>query len=154
MRTHVVLCATILAAGCSDPGPDTPVSLLPADYATTFSEVRNCRRSADHDLNFIRILADGEAAPAYTARNGPFPAGSVIVKEEYDPIDDTCSLALIGWTVMVSQGPGGAPDELDFEWQRIAEDKVVVDKPTGHCVSCHTSCGAAPDGYLGTCAVP
>jgi len=143
-----------MVVGCSAPPDDAPETLLPDDYAATFTEVRNCRRSADHDLNFIRIVADAEAAPRYLARDRPFPAGSVIVKEEYDPIDDTCSLALIGWTVMVSQGPGGAPDTLDFEWQRLAEDKVPVDKTTGHCVSCHTDCGGPPDGYLGTCAVP
>lgn len=150
MQYQAVLLAAALCACSDDPGGDTGV--LPADYATTFTEVRDCRRSADHDLNFVRILADDAATGPYLQRDQQFPAGSIVVKEEHDIDDDTCAGPPIGWTIMVS-----APDEtakLGWTWHRLREDKTASEAGDARCISCHTSCGQPPDGFLGTCSIP
>jgi hypothetical protein len=140
--------ALVLVAACGgDPEP-----LLPADYATTFVEVRDCRRSSDHDLRQIRIVADPAAAAVYGARTGDFAPGALLVKEEYDFADGDCAGPILQWTVM--QRDAAATAALGWQWQRIDPDRTVVTENDSRCINCHTSCGVPPDGFLGTCAVP
>jgi hypothetical protein len=51
----------LLIAGCGG-GPE-PV--VPADFRTAWAEVRPCQESAEHELQFVRVRADGMAAAAY-----------------------------------------------------------------------------------------
>ena len=141
-------CASlVLLAACSS---DAPEPLLPADYGATFPEVRDCRTSGDHDLRRIRVRADPAAAAVYTARSGDFAAGALVVKEEFDFADTDCAGPIVQWTVMQRDAAG----PLGWRWQRIDPDRTVVTEDDSRCVGCHTDCGVAPDGYLGTCAVP
>lgn len=126
-------------------------ALVPADWAASTTEVRNCRRSGDHDLNYIRVLADDAALAPYNARNAPFPDRSVIIKAEY--ADDACS-DLAGFTAMRKEA-GFAPGGGDWHWQRLDKDRKVVDDGTpDRCTRCHAACGVPPEGYDFTCTVP
>jgi hypothetical protein len=161
-RLTALAVATVVVSGC--PGDDDPADdstggsdaapVFPSDYEATYVEVRNCRGSGDHDLNNIRILADPAARTPYEDRAAPFPDGAVVLKEEYDFGDTTCEGPLKQWTVMQKLAPGSSPDTLDWAWQRVDEDRIVVEEDPPRCIGCHTSCGVAPDGYEGTCAVP
>lgn len=143
----------LVAGGCEDPAPvDEP--LFPVDYAQSYVEVRDCRGSGDHDLNNIRILAGPTALEPYQSRSEPFPVGALLLKEEYDFGDVDCSGPIVQWTVMQRVAEGSAPDLLDWNWQRVDSERAVVDVDGPRCVNCHTGCGAAPDGYQGTCALP
>ena len=145
----------VVVSGCpgdDDPGIDAE-PVFPADYAASYVEVRNCRGSGDHDLNNIRILADAAARAPYEDRATPFPEGAVVLKEEYDFGDPTCEGPLKQWTVMQKLESGSSPDTLDWAWQRVDEDRIVVEEDPPRCIGCHTSC-VAPDGYDGTCAMP
>jgi hypothetical protein len=128
--------------GCGgDAGPSPPPlgpSLLPADYATRFVQVRDCRNSIEH-LPYILVKAD----PAVVARynNGPFPfeVGNLIVKEEFS--DRACT-ALTGYTLMQKEPAGYDPTFGDWHWQRLdAAGKVVHDGkgvgPQAVCANCH-----------------
>ncbi len=137
-----------MAAGCS--GGADPA--FPADYATTFTEVRDCRPSADHDLHLIRVLADPQALEPYRDRAEPFPEGAVVLKEEHDFGDVDCSQPPIGWTVMVKDST--ATDSEGWQWQRVDVNRKVTSENESRCFGCHHDCGVPPDGYLGTCAVP
>jgi hypothetical protein len=148
-----------VAAGCADDEtapPPAPAAIFAADWATSYEEVRDCRRSADHDLNFIVVLADALARDAYVDRMEPFPAGAVILKAEY--ADPACS-DLAGFTAM-RRDPGFDPPDDDspggdWHWQRARADGTVSeDGVIARCKSCHEGCGVAPDGHDGTCAVP
>jgi hypothetical protein len=154
MLRYVFACAVAMLSLACGGDDGTAVPLLPADYASHFVEVRDCRRSADHDLNFVRILADADAAAVYQARTGTFPEGSIVVKEEHDFADDTCAGPIVGWTVMVAVAAGSAPGKLDWQWQRLDETRRDQTEDERRCISCHTSCGQPPDGFLGTCAHP
>lgn len=146
----------IVAAACGggdDDGGD-PVPLFPADYASTYTEVRDCRRSGDHELNFIRILADPSALGPYRDRLDPFPEDSIVLKVEHDPADDICAEPPVRFTVMVKLADGAAPDKLDWRWQDVTADRTVESEDQPLCYNCHTGCGEPPDGYDGTCAVP
>lgn len=139
--------------GCpsDDEGPPPD---FPADYESTYVEVRNCRGSGDHDLNQIRILADPAALAPYQNRTDPFPVGSIVLKEEYEFGDMTCSGPIKQWTVMRKLEPGSADDTLGWAWQRVDADRRVLDEDEPRCIGCHQGCGVAPDGYDWTCALP
>ena len=137
----------VLVGACTD----DPEPKFPADYAATYTEVRNCRSSSDHDLHRIRVLADPEALGPYTTRTAKFPVGSIVLKAEYDFGDTSCSDEPIEWTVMQKLA---TPEDLGWVWQRVAADRSVTTENDSLCITCHTSCGVAPDGYDGTCTMP
>lgn len=149
------LFAALLLTGCPDeteePPPEPPV-LFPADYA--YSEVRDCRSSGDHDLNHVRVLADAEALGPYNNRDVPFPTGAVVLKEEYDFADMTCSGPLKQWTVMVKMDPGSSEETLDWHWQRVDANRHVLDDNKHTCYACHSQCTESVGGYDYTCAMP
>lgn len=138
----------VVAAACGDDG-GTPV--FPADYTTTYTEVRNCRSSSDHDLHRIRVLADPAALDPYRLRTSAFPVGSVVLKAEYDFADTSCAGPIIMWTAMQKQA---TPEDLGWVWQRVKADRSVETENDRLCIQCHTDCGVAPDGYDGTCTMP
>jgi hypothetical protein len=149
--TFASLCA--LLPGC--PEEVVPVDpLFPASYASTYTEVRNCRQSGDHDLNIVRVLADPIALAAYENRDEPFPIGATVVKEEYEFGDTTCEGPIQQWTVMQKLEVGSSTATLDWSWQRVDALRVVLDADERRCISCHTACGRPPDGYDGTCTIP
>ena len=130
-------------------GTDAAPPAFPATYATSYVEVRNCRSSSDHDLHKIRVLADPAALAPYRDRNAEFPTGAIVLKEEYDFADGNCTGQVIEWTVMEKVA---ASSNLGWSWQRVDVDRDVVAEDNTRCINCHTQCGVAPDGYLGTCA--
>src|SRR5689334_22916412 len=86
-----------LGFGCADAGagppPPTPApsAAFPADYAATYEEQRACRKSGDHELDFVRVLTDPTATVPYAERTTPFSDGAVVLKEQYDVSDTDCT---------------------------------------------------------------
>ncbi|MBL0217835.1 MAG: cytochrome P460 family protein [Myxococcales bacterium] len=147
---HFALAPAFALGGVAACGEDaTPV--FGADYAATFTEVRNCRSSSDHDLHRIKVLVDPAAHDPYTLRTTAFPVGAIVLKEEFDFGDTACAGPVIEWTVMQKLG---SAEDLGWIWQRVAADRSVTTENDPLCITCHTSCGIAPDGYDGTCAMP
>lgn len=129
-------------------------SRLPADYATRFVQVRDCRNSIDHDLNRILIKADPAVAPIYLDGPFPFPAGALIVKEEFS--DPGCT-ARVGYTLMQKDPAGTAPAYGDWRWQKLdANGRVLLDGagigPATRCASCHAATACRARDF--TCAEP
>jgi hypothetical protein len=132
--------ACSLLAGCG------PEPLFPADWEQKFTEVRNCRRSGDHDLNFVRIYADAAALQPYQGRAMPFPTGAVVLKAEFAKSD--CTEA-VGFTAMKREAGS------DWHWQKLTPARAVTDDgKLVRCQGCHAACGVPPDGHDGTCAAP
>ncbi len=144
----------LLLAAC--PGDDPPGEpMFPADYELTYTEVRDCRSGADHDLHNIRVLADPAALAPYMNRTDPFPDGAVLLKEEFDFGDADCTGAPIQWTVMVRGVTAEDPPELlGWHWQKVDRDRNVMSEDEARCFDCHSLCGVPPDGYEGTCTIP
>lgn len=124
---------------------------FPADYASTYTEVRDCRRSADHDLHYIRVLADPDALAPYRDRTGDFPAGSIILKEEYDFSDGDCTGDILEWTLMEKTASSA---RLGWDWQRVNADRSIKSDNSTLCSNCHSNCTPDMNGYDSTCAVP
>jgi hypothetical protein len=140
--------------GCSsDPAAEAVQPDFPANYASSYEEVRDCRRSGDHDLNYVRILTDPEGFAAYRDREDDFPEGSIVLKEEYDFADTECSGGIQKWTAMERLPKGSAPNTLDWAWQEVDASRTVVGGEITGCVGCHRSC-QGPNGFNGTCADP
>ncbi len=145
----------LLALAACNGGGTEDQPFFPADYLTTYTEVRNCRQSGDHDLNFVRILTDGPSTGPYQGRIDPIPVGGVVVKEEYEFGDSTCSGDIKQWTVMKRLESGSSPVTLDWTWQQVDLDRNVVGVDTPRCYGCHSGCGTeAQGGYEGTCSQP
>lgn len=126
--------------------------MVPETYASSYLEVRDCRRSADHDLEYIRVLADPAAAATYQDRDAPFTEGSVVVKEQYRNEDCT---DLVRLTAMRKEAAGFDPATGDWQWQELSPDFTVNEEINPQrCIGCHTLCGAAPAGHDFTCAEP
>jgi hypothetical protein len=164
-RAAVAVAAAAMAAslaacgGGGDVGDDEidapgAMPLFPADYAATYQQVRACRYSLEHDLRRVRVLASPEAMAAYTGRTAPFPAGAIVLKEEYADSDTACAGAIVSFTVMQKLAAGSSPATLDWHWQEVSPDRRDVNEDNRSCVGCHTRCGKPPEGYDGTCAVP
>lgn len=153
MRAVLPAILACAIGGCGGGGPDE-TSLFPADYAASYVQVRPCRSSPDHDLNHVRVLADPAAMVPYQMRDRPFPTGAVVLKEEHDLSDDSCTGPIRSFTVMVKLPAGSAPAALDWHWQKVDANRGVVTDNEPRCYSCHTSCGVPPDGYLATCSAP
>jgi hypothetical protein len=141
---RAIAAALVVVAACSTDGPAPE---FPADYASSYAEVRDCRTSADHDLHKIRILADPAAMASYVSRGAPFPDGAIVLKEEYDFADPTCAGPIVQWTVM-------RRIDADWRWQRVDLGRAVISEDEPRCIGCHAQCGQPPDGFDGTCAVP
>lgn len=139
---------------CGDDGSEPEPPLFPANYRTSYQEVRNCRQSGDHDLNRVRILADEAAYGPYMDRDSDFPVGAVVLKEEYDFADSDCSGEIMQYTVMSRLEPGSSESMLDWRWQEVDARRRIVSENAPLCAGCHRACTAEAGGYLGTCAVP
>lgn len=144
------LAVSVLALACG-PGAEDPG--FPEDYAASYVEVRDCRRSGDHELHYIRILADPASADAYLERDRPFPEGAIVLKEEYDFGDDTCAGEIVRWTVMERLPEGSSADTLGWRWVDVDADRAVLSEDDARCVGCHQLC-VEPGGYESTCAEP
>jgi hypothetical protein len=142
----------LFSSACTDT-KSSPKSLLPASYRTNYTMVRDCRKSGDHDFNYVRVFADPAATDPYLMRTTEFPADSVVVKEEYDPADVTCGGEIQQWTLMSRLATGTAPTTIDWSWQKVMKDGTVTEDDRG-CIGCHKLCGVPPDGYQGTCSIP
>ncbi len=141
--------------GCANDAPPANASNaeFPANYADSYTEVRDCRKSGDHELDFIRVLVDPNALAPYTDRATPFPDGAVVLKEQYDVSDSTCSGPIVQWTVMKKDA--AATDRLGWDWQRVSPDRAVVEENTPSCPACHQACSGPPsNGYDHTCTDP
>jgi hypothetical protein len=143
------------AAACSNPPEPAPVPAVafPADYAASYTLVRDCRKSGDHELDFIRVLAAPEALGPYTDRTTAFPNGAVLLKEQYDVSDSSCAGPIAQWTVMVKDS--AATERLGWDWQRVSRSRTVTEANTTRCFGCHEACTGTPRvGYDYTCTEP
>ncbi|HTQ03502.1 MAG TPA: cytochrome P460 family protein [Polyangiaceae bacterium] len=148
----VLLAASACANHATSKATSSSVE-FPADYADSFTEVRGCRKSGDHDLDFIRVLVDPSALGPYTDRTTPFPDGAIALKEQYDVSDASCSGPIVQWTVMKKDT--AATDRLGWDWQRVSTDRKVVEENTARCYGCHAACSGPPNaGYDSTCTDP
>jgi hypothetical protein len=149
-RTPLLL--AVLCACCGDDGGPVLTPLFPENYAATLTEGRNCRPSADHDLNKVRVLADVLAFGPYVNRDALFPEGALLVKEEYDFADGDCSGEIVQWTVMSRLALGASLELGEWRWQRVDRDRNVLSQDDSRCFGCHMDC-VQPDGFESTCAV-
>ncbi len=144
-----------LAAACSAhqelPAPPPADPVFGADWAKSYTQVRTCRHSIDHDLNYVTVWTNATATSSYQKHDKPFPAGSVILKPEYQ--DDKCTKPA-GFTAMRRE-TGYNPNAGDWHWQKAGADGVVSqDGKLDRCIGCHrNNCNdGPPDGYDWTCS--
>lgn len=148
LRNQTLLLASSLslAALGGSCGPGQPTSLVPSDYRSTFGVTRMCRETLEHNQptsmvpptpiqSIVVYVNPGSVAP-YDANANPLPAGTVVIKEEYD--DPTCG-HLASWSVMRKE-PGFDSAHGDWHFQHVLADGTIDadgDVPRCNNSSCH-----------------
>jgi hypothetical protein len=102
----------------------------------------------------IRVVASPDAVTPNRGRTAAFPTGAIVLKEQYHDSDTTCAGPIVDFTVMQKLDVGSSPETLDWHWQKVDTNLRTIETDIMRCTRCHTSCGVAPEGYDGTCAVP
>jgi hypothetical protein len=149
------LTAVVALSACAQVDSPNPEIVLPDDYRTTFVEARSCRSTLEHASE---VGAGAESAVVVKVRpdqkdlfeaGGPFPVGTLIVKEQYRDLQCT---ALANYTVMRKQEAGYDPAGGDWSWYRLDDrSHVLVSGKIATCSSCHAICGKSRDR---TCVDP
>lgn len=129
-----------LLVGCAEDGESstTASALFPLDYATRYTEVRDCRGTSDHGLGaYIRVFASAEGSAAYSAGTYPLPVGTTLVKAVY--VDAACT-DLDTISAMKKRTSGGESSAAQWDWQETDAAGLPLASATSRCTSCHTGC--------------
>jgi hypothetical protein len=149
----VVLATLAGTTGCGGESSAEPV--FPADWETALVEVRDCRLSAEHDLEYVRLFI----SPAWAEHfdrcvvpggdcDEPFGEGALLVKPQY--ADPECS-ELVRLSVSLREEPASAPGPDGWRWQEATADgTVILDGAPEGCTRCHEACD---DNYDLRCAM-
>lgn len=144
----VVVGCTPATGGEEDAGPALGPPVF--DDISTWTEVRDCRGSHEHELRFIRVFANALALENYDIWDKPYLVGSTLVKLEY--YDEGCQ-ELVGYTAMEKLEEGKNPPGYDWWWQKLDENKrVTAEGAPFNCIDCHRFHCEPPYGYDLTCA--
>ncbi len=122
----------------TEPQPQPEPAFFPADFAQTYTEVRDCRFSIEHDGWNVTVHANDIAVGDYTSGTYPLSEGAILVKTLYG--DDACN-DVVGYVAMRKEAAGYAPSTNDWAWQELNASSVAEN--TGRlnaCITCHTSC--------------
>ena len=140
--------ACVPATGGEDAGPALGPPVF--DDLSNWTEVRDCRGSHEHELRFIRVVANALALENYDIWDQPYLVGSTLVKLEY--FDENCE-ELVGYTAMEKLEEGENPPGYDWWWQKLDEDRRVTEEGAPfNCIDCHRFHCEPPAGYDLTCA--
>jgi hypothetical protein len=113
--------------------------IFPADYHSTFTEVRDCRFSISHDGASIRVFANEIATRPYLDGDDPLPVGSILVKEEYDGSACEEDGEIVRWRAMRKEEPGFDDEDGDWHWQWVASGGTVRFDDKSTCIGCHSA---------------
>ncbi|MFN0150400.1 MAG: cytochrome P460 family protein [bacterium] len=142
------LCAALAAISCggdsnpTPPDPEPADPFFPANFEQSYTLVRDCRFSTDHNLTKVRVYVDSIGAASYLAGTYPLPVGTIAVKVLTDGQADDCAGATEEFVAMRKGVPGTAPTYGDWEWQAVNPDRSVrlSGQLFDQCVACHASC--------------
>ena len=136
-----LLMFVLLSAGCPPTGVGDGEPIFPANYRSTFIEVRDCRFSVEHAAT-IRVWVNSIGADAYLADENPLPVGTVVVKEEFEGGDCSNDAELTSWSVMRKETAGFDKQARDWRFQEVAApSRTVTINGKSTCIECHTDPG-------------
>lgn len=134
MRALVALALGLAAAACAQVDSPTPQAVMPADYKMSYVVARECRSSVDHDLAYVVVRARADLTAAYDSGPYPLPAGTLLVKEQYQ--DARCN-QLTGYTAMRKETSGA------WTWFRLDREGTPLEQgKLSRCIRCHDMCKA------------
>ncbi|MEN9578105.1 MAG: hypothetical protein RJA70_1114 [Pseudomonadota bacterium] len=153
--THLVVLVSLMVGklSCSTPSDGESMhegdAVFPINWEQSLVELRDCRRSIDHELEFVRLFASKDAAAPYEECvtrgecDEPFASGSIFLKPQYR--DAECR-ELVRYSAVKREQPAKAPGPAGWRWQEVlASGKVVADGAPSECVGCHAQCDGSYD---------
>ncbi len=144
----IALSAAVFAVSCggdSNPTPPDPDPVDPffaEDFAQSYTLVRDCRFSTDHNLSKVRVYVNAVGAQNYLDGTYPLPVGTIAVKVLTNGQAADCAGAAEEIVAMRKGVPGTAPTYGDWEWQAVNPDRSVrlSGQLFDQCIACHSSC--------------
>lgn len=152
----------LLGAGCDESDPAQPTPKITPLFTTEelnspdMVEIMACKHSHEHDLRYVRTIADPASAEQYRRCVPPtssctekrFPTGSLFIKLEYDSLTGCEPANLISYTANRKLNDGDLAEGFDWQWQRLTPSlEVQEDGAPRVCVLCHIDHCSAPDGF-------
>jgi len=150
----LVLLAALVGCDPDDPTPVEP--LYPSDWTTSFTQVRGCRSSPDHDLEYVTLWIDPASQAKFDACvkpgatcTGEFDAGAVFLKPQY--ADQACTDLV---RISAAKKEAGFETVGGWHWQEVLysgkQAKVNEDGALRDCYGCHAS-SACEDAFDTRC---
>ena len=141
--------ATVLTACADDPPEPSRDAVFPADYRESFVQLRTCRQSIEHDLEFVELwvspdhaaLFDDCVSPALPC-DAPLPAGVVVIKPQF--LDAGCSTPIRTAAAQRLHGED-LGDGAAWLWQEVDPDGRSTGNDGTACIACHQHCDPAYD---------
>lgn len=139
-RAVRLLLAALAVASCAEVDSPDATRVIPEGYKESFVEVLGCRSSVEHDLAYVVVRTAPELASIYRAGSGVFPAGALVIKEQYT--DARCQ-QLNAYTVMRKDDAGRVPEAGDWRFYKLDRRQRVLEQgKSSRCVACHQACRA------------
>ncbi|MEE9384682.1 MAG: cytochrome P460 family protein [Nannocystaceae bacterium] len=107
-------------------------AFFPANWASAYEIIADCASTKHPRGGHMEVWIDPVAVEAFAAGE-PLPAGSVLVKPQWDE-DANCGDDPDLFTVM------RAGDESKWEWQTIGGRGKVKETEPDSCSGCHAAC--------------
>lgn len=142
--------ATAVTALACDPDDGGPAPIYPADWATSFTKVRDCRQTPEHDLNHVTLHVDPASVALWqqcvvydSTCTERFAEGATFIKAEYS--DSACTDLVLVSAAKKSSDAAFA-DVGGWHWQEVqADGRVAEDGAVERCARCHESCDGSYD---------
>ena len=149
MRIFAFILSGLFLLAC-DPDAGEPEHIYPDDWTSAYLEVRGCRASPDHDLEYVSLWIDPASKPLWdtcvdafpegdSTCTELFPDGATFLKPQY--LDPACTqLARLS---IARKAPGFA-SAGGWHWQEVLYQndvpRVSQDGAIAKCARCHETC--------------
>ena len=133
---------TLISLGCpgttTPPPPDEQDIIFPENFRESFTVVRDCRNSIEHEAT-VRVWINAIGEAGYLDDAATLPEGTIVIKEEFAAGADCDDADLAFWSVMRKEPAGFDPAANDWRFQEVAAPnrRISLDGKST-CIDCHT----------------
>jgi hypothetical protein len=148
LRILLLVAGVVVHMACARPAQhartarrEVPVWPAMHDYRNWLALTTEPLFSRTHGARgrFVRVYVNDIGAPAARAHRGPFPPGTIAIKELFTVEGGHRARMPDVFTAMLKRAPGTAPETGDWEWLTLDRVGHVIARGTdrSECSNCH-----------------